>query len=132
LGHQIFSGRPYAAGPPRVFLMAHWLPKSMKQFLKGRWKLARTAYVRRWYSFTESALLAKLRSLGVQRGNVLLVHSSIEQFEGFLGRPTDVITILQEAVGTEGTLLMPTLPFSGTATEYARNGEVFDSRKTWD
>jgi aminoglycoside 3-N-acetyltransferase len=110
--------------------MIRWLPKSMKQFLKGKWKRARASYVRHRYSFTGSALLAKLRSLGVQRGDVLLVHSSMENFEGFLGKPTEVITILQEAIGAEGTLLMPTLPFSGTASEYVAKGQVFDSRRT--
>lgn len=110
--------------------MTHWLPKSMKQFLKGSWKRARATYVRNTSSFTGIAFLAKLRSAGVQRGDVLLVHSSLEQFEGFLGKPTDVITILQEAVGAEGAIVMPTLPFSGTASEYAAKGEIFDSRKT--
>src|SRR5437773_1957507 len=42
----------------------------------------------------------------------------------------DIIQVLQEAVGPSGTLLMPTMPFSGTALEYVAKDKVFDVTRT--
>jgi aminoglycoside 3-N-acetyltransferase len=71
-----------------------------------------------------------LRRLGIEQGDTLLVHSSLDQFSAFQGKPMDVILALQEAVGPTGTLLMPTLPFRGSAVEYVRGLRVFDVRRT--
>jgi aminoglycoside 3-N-acetyltransferase len=58
------------------------------------------------------------------------VHSSFDRFAGFSGKPSDVIRVLQETVGIQGTLLMPTLPFTGTAVDYVSSSPVFDVRRT--
>ena len=42
------------------------------------------------------------------------MSSSFDSFAGFRGTPAAVIRTLQEAVGPEGTILMPTLPFDGS------------------
>ena len=71
-----------------------------------------------------------LRRLGVVEGDTLFVHSSLDQFGAFLGKPADVIAALREAVGVTGTVLMPTLPFQGSAVEYVRQARLFDVQKT--
>ena len=106
------------------------LPKGAKNRLKGWRKRLRLAYVRRRHGFGPNGLMAALRRVGVELGDVLLVHSSYDKFEGFSGRPSDAIRVLQDVVGTTGTLLMPTLPFTGTAVDYASRGAMFDVRRT--
>ena len=71
-----------------------------------------------------------LHRLGVSRSDTLLVHSSLNEFSAFLGKPLDIISALQEAVGPTGTLLLPTLPFTGSAVEYVRTAKPFDVRRT--
>lgn len=59
-----------------------------------------------------------------------MVHSSFDRFEGFTGKPIDVILALQEAVGAAGTILMPTMPFTGLAIDYVAQGEILDVVRT--
>jgi aminoglycoside 3-N-acetyltransferase len=109
--------------------MSAWVVRA-KGAIKGLRKRARAAYARRFHSFGDADFRALLQDLGVEPGDVLLVHSSLGRFEGFEGKPSDVITALEDAVGFEGALLMPTLPFSGTAVEWARKAQVFDAART--
>ena len=106
------------------------LPKGAKDRLKGWRKSLRLAYARRWHGYGADALSSALRRLGLAQGDTVMVHSSFDRFAGFSGKPSDVIRTLQETVGPTGTLLMPTLPFTGTAVEYASRGSVFDVRRT--
>lgn len=52
-------------------------------------------------------LVEQLRSLGVQPGGVLLVHTSFRAVRPVEGGPTGLIEALRAAVGPEGTLVMP-------------------------
>jgi len=105
-------------------------PKGAKDRLKGWRKRLRLAYVRRWHGFGPDDLLATLRRLGVRSGDVMLVHSSYDRFAGFSGKPSDVLRVLQEAITPAGTILMPTLPFTGTAVDYVSRGSIFDVQRT--
>lgn len=50
-----------------------------------------------------------LAALGVQKGMTLLVHSSLKSLGGWIvGGPEAVILALEEVLGEEGTLVMPT------------------------
>jgi|ERR1700674_1518480 aminoglycoside 3-N-acetyltransferase len=104
--------------------------RRIKASIKTRLKVLRHSYARTFRSFTVDELLDRLKQLGIGRGDMVLVHSSFDAFAGFAGKPTDIIRVLQEAIGPEGTLLMPTLPFSGTAVEYVRESPVFDVLRT--
>jgi len=59
-----------------------------------------------------------LRALGLPRGAILMVHSSLSSLGQVDGGADTVIDALLEALGPEGTLLMPTHP--------ARDGRTFD------
>lgn len=98
------------------------LPPAVKRRLK---RVVRACH-RLLFPFTPEDLRTALRQLGVAPGDVLMVHSSFDRFLGLQGGPLDVIRTLQEAVGAAGTLLMPTLPFRGSAVEYARTDPLFD------
>lgn len=102
------------------------LPPGWKRGLK---RLER-AYHQAFYAFTPEDLTRALRQLGVHTGDVVMVHSAFDRFLGFRGGPVDVVRALQEAVGPDGTLMMPTMPFRGTAVEYALGEPVFDAQRT--
>ena len=102
------------------------LAPAVKQRLK---RLIRTSQAT-LFPFTPDDLTRRLRQLGVARGDALMVHSAFDKFVGFRGGPLEVIRALQDLLGPEGTLLMPTMPFRGGAIEYARSDPVFDARHT--
>jgi len=58
---------------------------------------------------TRDKLADDLTALGVRRGGVLMVHSSLSALGWVHGGPETVIQALLEALGPEGTLLLPGL-----------------------
>jgi aminoglycoside 3-N-acetyltransferase-4 len=58
---------------------------------------------------------AQLRSLGVRRGGVLLVHASFRAVRPIANGPAGLIEALREVLGPDGTLVMPS--WSGDADE---------------
>lgn len=57
---------------------------------------------------TVETLAADFRRLGVQEGMTLLLHSSFKSLGQWVaGGPVAVILALEEVLGTEGTLIMP-------------------------
>lgn len=102
----------------------------LKAAIKGKLHEMQRGYERHAHAFGNDELMAGLRRVGVRAGDVLLVHSAHDAFTGYAGKATDLITLLQQAVGPEGTLMMPTISFTGTAVEHARTASVFDVRRT--
>lgn len=101
-----------------------------KQALKVVRGRLREGYIKRFRSFGPEDFLAALRRAGVREGDVLNVHVSYDKFEGFRGSVMDVIRVLKDAVGPEGTIFMPTMPFTGSATDYVMSGEILDVKRT--
>ncbi len=102
------------------------VPSRLKRGLKQLHRV----YLQARYAFTTGDLRNALRRLGVAAGDVLMVHSSFDRLVGFRGGPGAVIRTLQEAVGPGGTLMMPTISFTGSAVEHAARDPVFDARDT--
>jgi aminoglycoside 3-N-acetyltransferase len=69
-------------------------------------------------------LADSFRELGVEGGDTVLVHSSYKSLGPVIGGPRAVIDALQEALGPDGTLIMPTFNFGFC------EGEPFDARTT--
>lgn len=102
----------------------------IKAKLKAWRDQARTAYINRFHAFTPADLVAAIRLLGVRPGDSLIAHTSFAEFAGFQGGIGEAIQALQAAVTEQGTLLIPTLPFSGSAYEYAKSGAITDMKRT--
>jgi len=98
--------------------------------VKRRLKSLVRAYDQIFRAFTPADLRGALRELGIVPGDVVMVHSAFDKFTGFQAGPVEVIRTLQAVVGTGGTLMMPTIPFLGSAVDYARGDPVFDARQT--
>ncbi len=73
---------------------------------------------------TFEQLVEGFRELGVEEGDTLLVHSSYKSFGEVDGGPQMVIRALKAALGTQGTLIMPTFNFD------FNKGVPWDVRKT--
>jgi aminoglycoside 3-N-acetyltransferase len=56
---------------------------------------------------TAASLIADLASLGLQRGMIVMVHSSLSRVGWTDGGPLTVIQALLEILGPDGTLVMP-------------------------
>ena len=83
------------------------------------------------YSFSYLDLVQSLKSVGIEIGDALMVHSSFSPFNGFQGKPHDVIKAIKEVTGDkEGTILMPSLPYNGATYEYLSQIKVFDAKRT--
>ncbi len=105
------------------------LAPAHRQLRRGGARLAR-ALDRRTMSASDLATL--LEALGVTAGATVLLHTSMEN----IGRrvpgmkPVSLIRLLQELLGEDGTLLMPTFPFLGRQQDYADRRDSFDVRRT--
>lgn len=58
---------------------------------------------------SEAQLCRQLLDLGVEPGGVLLVHTSFSKVRPVEGGPVGLIAALREALGPEGTLVMPSM-----------------------
>jgi aminoglycoside 3-N-acetyltransferase len=65
-------------------------------------------------------LSSQLRALGVQRGDTLVVHTSFRALRPVEGGPLGLIAALRAALGSEGTLVMPTMTDGESVFDPAR------------
>jgi aminoglycoside N3'-acetyltransferase len=56
-----------------------------------------------------AVLVGQLRDIGVEPGGVLVVHTAFSRVAPAEGGPEGLITALREALGPEGTLVMPSM-----------------------
>jgi aminoglycoside 3-N-acetyltransferase len=75
---------------------------------------------------TRDRIAADLSGLGVRQGGVLLVHSSLSALGHVPGGAETVIRGLLQALGPEGTLLLPTLTYEHVTPKHP----IFDVRRT--
>lgn len=77
---------------------------------------------------TKADIIDGLHRLGVQEGNVILVHSSLKRFGRVKGGVDTVIDALLETVGPNGTVMVPTI--TGSPDYNRENPPAFDVRNT--
>lgn len=81
-------------------------------------------------SFTQADMVAQLKALGIQSGDAVLVHSSLSRIGHLAEGPKTLVEALIEAVGEEGTVLMPTSPNNVYQLNYIRNTPFFDVKNS--
>src|SRR5690349_4435026 len=81
-------------------------------------------------AITTEEIARDLRALGLERGDIVLVHSSLSRIGQVVGGAEAVVDSLLEAVGPEGTVAVPTFPFLGSMLEYIRSDPPFDLEET--
>ena len=79
---------------------------------------------------TRAQLAEQFSALGLPKGASVLVHSSLKSLGYVEGGPDAVVSALVDAVGPEGTVMAPNLPFSGSLTGYLTPEPTFDVRTT--
>jgi aminoglycoside 3-N-acetyltransferase len=90
----------------------------------------RGAWVARFRSYGPAEFAAALEGLGVRRGDVLMVHASLNPHGGYTGTPSQMVAALKEAVGVHGLLVMPSMPYSDSTRAYLQRGEPLRLRTT--
>ncbi|MGW7207908.1 aminoglycoside N(3)-acetyltransferase [Streptomyces sp. NPDC054837] len=79
---------------------------------------------------TRGTVAAQLRELGVRDGEALLVHSSLKSLGWVCGGPVAVVQGLLDAVGPDGTLVVPTQ--TGDLSDPALWGNPPVPEEWWD
>ncbi|MEM2939525.1 MAG: AAC(3) family N-acetyltransferase [Candidatus Bathyarchaeia archaeon] len=86
-------------------------------------KLGKDAYV------TKDDIKRGLQQLGLKRGDIVIVHSSLSSFGFVEGGAETVIDALLETVGEEGTVIMPT--YSTNRRRVRRSRREIELGVTW-
>ncbi len=81
-------------------------------------------------SISTLRLKEQLREMGIKPGDHLMVHSAMSKMGHLKDGPMGMINALMEAVGTEGTICMPSSPVSKLQLDYMRDNPVFDVQNT--
>lgn len=93
-------------------------------------RFARRQVDRAFYRLDRKTLVKRFRDLGLRGGATVCVHAALSRLGYIDGHADAVIDALLEAVGPDGTVMMPTFPTRGAAVDYVRSGQVFDVRST--
>ena len=67
-------------------------------------------------AITRTRIADDLRSLGVRRGDLLMIHSSLRSLGAVDGGAPTVVDALLEVLGTEGTLVGPAFTFASASS----------------
>jgi len=83
-------------------------------------------------TFTDSEFVDLLHDLGFRPGAMVMVHSAFSRVKRRVPdlTPQKLIKQMQELLGPEGTLLMPTFAFRGRQSHYVETHTHFDVRNT--
>jgi len=73
-------------------------------------------------------LIKDFQSIGIKKGDSVLVHSALSSVGFIQGGPITFINALQDCVGSEGNILMPTSPNDKLQLDYIQSLELFDVR----
>lgn len=106
------------------------LPRKQKRWLKGVYERLRLRWVAAFRSYGEEELTEALRAVGIREGDTVLLHAGFSPGNGFQGTTRGVTDTLLRALGSDGTLMMVSLPYRGSSLDYLQGLDTFDVRKT--
>ena len=73
---------------------------------------------------TRNDILLALQSLGIRRGQSMMVHTALGSIGYVIGGAQAVIEALIEAVGPDGTIMMPTQSWKNLDPEAGVHAEI--------
>jgi aminoglycoside 3-N-acetyltransferase len=97
---------------------------------KKRLKRNQLEKKKRENALTAEQLLSDLNRMGIKKGDNLMVHSSLSRIGYVEGGAETVIDVLLEAIGEEGTLMMPAFAHQTFSKYYLDGDPVFDVRNS--
>lgn len=92
--------------------------------------------VKRWlcrtlWAYDADDVVCYLRKIGVAPGDTLVLHSSWQQHNGFKGKPADLVNALKATVGTDGLLVMASMPYHNmNSAEWLAKGKSMNVRRS--
>jgi aminoglycoside 3-N-acetyltransferase len=81
-------------------------------------------------AITREEIAEQFRALGLAPGDTVLFHSSLSRIGNVIGGAEAVVEALLDAVGPEGTVAVPTIPYRGSMITYLQSQPLFDLRET--
>ncbi len=117
--------------------LAHMIPAQLRPYAESTYRRIRRLSNRLdrlvdKRTIPEPRFVELLQVLGITSGATVMLHSSMDQITRRVPtlNPLRLIQMLQQSLGADGTLLMPTFPFTGRQLAYVETHETFDVRKT--
>jgi aminoglycoside 3-N-acetyltransferase len=106
------------------------LPSSLFEFYRTQKKKKRNAALlsqkEKGHVFTKEFLVKNFQTIGIEKGDSLLVHSSLSKMGYLENGPDTLIDALLEVIGSTGNLLMPSSPNALLQLDYIKNNQLFD------
>lgn len=103
-------------------------PAFLLKWNRKRKKHKRNAELADQKPLTKNDILNDLLKIGIESGDVVLVHSSQSKIGNLEEGPKTLVDALLEVVGPQGHILMPTSPNNVYQLNYIRNTPFFDVR----
>lgn len=75
---------------------------------------------------SKDSLIHQLKAIGIEKGDTLLVHSSLSKIGYIENGAQDLVEALLEVVGSNGHILMPNSPNATLQLDYIRQLNIFD------
>ena len=75
-------------------------------------------------------LTACLQRLGLRKGITVFVHSALSRLGYLPGGAATLIEILRKLIGVQGTIVMPSFPFTGPMDDFVASSPLFDIAAT--
>ncbi len=108
----------------------HFLGKRSKKIAKSSYYKTLKMLSKSVFSYDPEDLCNALQKVGVSSGDTIMVHSSFTNFNGFQGKPQDIITCFKNVVGDQGNILMVSMPYGTSSLHYLQEDPVFDVKRT--
>lgn len=111
-------------------IVKKFISAQQKRSIKTQINKIKKFYINRFKSFTADDLKNKLKEIGIQETDTVMVHANFNPESGFEGTPNDVVNVLVDYLGEKGNLLMVSIPFRGKTYDYMKKYKPFKVNKT--
>src|SRR5687767_10614169 len=78
----------------------------------------------------QAGIARDMRALGLGAGDTVLVHSAMSRIGNVQGGAGAVVNAFLDVLGPQGTLAVPTFPFTGSMLAHVRSDPDFDVDET--